>query len=135
MKQINYSEEIRYRDDETGIPIEIELFYAGNHVTVTAKVDCGSAVCLFSNEDGHDLGIPVEQGIPKRLSGLTGSLDAFGHEVVIQIGTITFQSTVYFAKHLGLPRNLFGLQGGLRNCKVGLIDYDNMLYLSPYDAT
>ena len=135
MKQINFVEEIRYRNTEAGITLKIELFYAGNHSTVSAKVDCGATVCLFSHEDGLDLGIPIEQGIPKRLNGLTGSLDAFGHEVTVQIGSITFQSTVYFAKYPGLPRNLFGLQGGLRNLKLGLVDYDNMLYFSPYDAT
>ena len=56
------------------------------------------------------------------------------HEVTLQTCGIAFQSFVYFAKYPGLQRNLLGRQGGLRNLKVGLIDYDNLLYLSAYDS-
>jgi hypothetical protein len=96
-------------------------------------IDTRSAVCLFSNEIGQRLGIPIEQGISKRLSGLTGSLEAFGHEVTLQTGDIAFQSVVYFAKYPGLERNLLGRQGRLRNLWLGVIDYDNVLYLSAYE--
>ncbi|MEP7338792.1 MAG: hypothetical protein ABI977_13735 [Acidobacteriota bacterium] len=134
MIQLSFTEEWRYDDDDEGIPIEVSLTYAGTTVEVQAKVDPGSAVCLFSHEDGLDLGIPVEQGIPKRLGGLTGSLEAFGHEVRLQTGDIAFQSIVYFAKYPGLQRNLLGRQGWLRNLRLGVIDYDNLLYLSAYDS-
>lgn len=119
--------------DEAGIPIEIRLSYAGANIEVTAKVDCGASVCLFSHEDGLDLGIPIEQGIPRRLHGLAGSLDAYGHEVILQTGDIAFQSLVYFAKYPGLQRNLLGRQGWLRNLRLAVIDYVNLLYLSTYD--
>lgn len=99
-----------------------------------AKVDPGAAVCLFSHEVDLKLGVPIEQGIPIKLGGLTSSLDAFGHEVTLQTGQIAFQSFVYFAKHPDLPRNLLGRQGWLRNLKLGLIDYDNLLYLGAYGS-
>jgi hypothetical protein len=134
MKQITFAEELHYKDDDDGIPLQIRLSYAGHTIEVTAKVDSGAAVCLFSNEVGLALGAPVEQGIPKRLGGLAGSLDAFGHEVTLQTGNIAFQSFVYFAKYLNLPRNLLGRQGWLRNLKLGVIDYDNLLYLSAYGS-
>src|ERR1051326_7940737 len=106
MNQLDFAEEFFYKDDDEGIPLPVRLTYARAVIDVLAKVDTGAAVCLFSYEDGIDLGIPIEQGIPLRLGGLTGSLDAFGHEVTIQTGDITFQSLVYFAKYPGLPRNL-----------------------------
>jgi hypothetical protein len=134
MKQLNFDEEHRYKDDDDGIPILVLLTYGGTSIEVTAKVDTGSAVCLFSHEDGLDLGVPVEQGIPIRLGGLAGSLDAFGHEVMRQTGAIAFQSFVYFAKYPNLPRNLLGRQGWLRNLKLAVIDYDNLLYLSSYGS-
>lgn len=134
MKKLNFDEEHRYKDDDDGIPILVRLTYGGTSIEVTAKVDTGSAVCLFSHEDGLDLGVPVEQGIPTRLGGLAGSLDAFGHEVTLQTGNIAFQSFVYFAKYPNLPRNLLGRQGWLRNLKLGVIDYDNLLYLSVYGS-
>lgn len=133
MQQLSFSEEVTYKDSEEGIPLEIRLTYAGTQLDVIAKVDTGSAVCLFSYEDGLDLGIPIEQGIPLKLRSLNGSLEAFGHEVTLQTGELAFQSLVYFAKYPGLPRNLLGRQGWLRNLKLAVIDYDNVLYLSAYD--
>lgn len=132
MKQLTFAEEHNYKDDDDGIPFQVRLTYAGHSIEVTAKVDPGSAICLFSHEVGLALGVPVEQGIPKRLGSLTGSLDTFGHEVTLQTGNIAFQSFVYFAKYPNLPRNLLGRQGWLRNLKLGVIDYDNLLYLSAY---
>ena len=133
MKQLSFTQEHRYPDDEEGISISVNLEYEDQSCRVDAKVDPGAAVCLFSNEVGQKLGIPIEQGIPKRLSGLSGSLDAYGHEVTLQTGDIAFQSVVYFAKYPGLQRNLLGRQGWLRNLRLAVIDYDNLLYLSVYD--
>ncbi len=134
MKQLNFVQETRYKENDDGISIQVTLIYAGTTFDVTAKVDTGAAVCLFSYEDGLDLGIPIEQGIPIRLGGLTGTLEAFGHEVTLQTGNIAFQSLVYFAKYPGLQRNLLGRRGWLRNLRLGLIDYDNLLYLSEYNS-
>jgi hypothetical protein len=134
MTQLTFDEEYRYEDDEEGIPISVILTYGDKTIRTDAKVDPGSAVCLFSHEDGLDLGVPIEQGYPIKLGGLTGSLEAFGHEVTLQTGHLVFQSTVYFAKYPGLSRNLLGRRGWLRNLRLGLIDYDNLLYLSDYDS-
>lgn len=132
MNQLNFAEEFFYKDDSQGISLPVKLTYAGTVIDVLAKVDTGAAVCLFSYEDAIDLGISIEQGIPLRLGGLTGSLEAFGHEVTLQTGDIAFQRVVYFAKHPGLQRNLLGRRGWLRNLKLAVIDYDNLLYLSAY---
>lgn len=132
MKQLTFDQEHTYADNEHGISIEVSLGYAGHKTEVWAKVDPGAAVCLFSHEVGLKLGIPIEQGIPIRLGGLTGSLEAFGHEVTLQTGDIAFQSLVYFAKYPGLQRNLLGRRGWLRNLKLAIVDYDNLLYLSAY---
>ena len=125
MKQLNFVQETRYKEKDDGISIQVTLIYAGTTFDVTAKVDTGASVCLFSFEDGLDPGIPIEQGIPIRLGGLTGTLEAFGHEVTLQTGNIAFQSLVYFAKYPGLQRNLLGRRGWLRNLRLGIIDYSN----------
>lgn len=134
MKQLHFDQEHTYQDDEEGISLSVTLWFGSETARVEAKVDCGSAVCLFSREVGLRLGIPIEQGIPIRLGGLTGSLEAFGHEVTLQTGGIAFQSLVYFAKYPGLQRNLLGRRGWLRNLRLALIDYDNVLFLSEYNA-
>jgi hypothetical protein len=61
-------------------------------------------------------------------------LECYGHEIVLQTGELTFQSTVYFAKYPGLPRNFLGRRGWLRQIKLAVVDYDNLLYLGAYDA-
>jgi hypothetical protein len=71
MKHLTFAEELRYEDDEEGIPISVILTYSGKTIRTDAKVDPGSAVCLFSHEDGLDLGIPIEQGVPIKLARIS----------------------------------------------------------------
>jgi hypothetical protein len=68
------------------------------------------------------------------LGSLGYTLEAFGHEVTLQTGAFAFQSVVYFAKYPNLQRNILGRQGWLRNLRLAVIDYDNLLYLSTYDS-
>jgi hypothetical protein len=131
--QITFTETLSYKDHPAGILIPATLSFAGLIANVDAKVDTGAEVCLFSRETGVRLGLPIEDGLPIRLSTLAGTIDAFGHEVTLQTGALIFQSTVYFAKYPHLPRNILGRVGWLRNLKLALIDYDNLLYLSAYD--
>lgn len=131
--QLNFAEELRYPDDPSGITIPVLLTCGGKSLRVAAKVDTGAQVCLFANEVGLRLGLAVEQGTAIVLSSMGGSVDAFGHEVVLQAGELAFESQVYFAKYPGLPRNVLGRQGWLRNLRVAVIDYDSLLYLSAYD--
>jgi hypothetical protein len=109
------------------------ILTAGDRVREAfAKVDTGAAVCLFSRKVGVLLGLDIEKGIPLRLETLAGTLDTFGHE--IQTGSLAFQTLVYFAKFPGLSRNFLGRQGWLRNIRLGIVDYENTLYLSLYDS-
>jgi hypothetical protein len=130
---LTFVETLLYPDNPAGIVIPVSLSYQGITNQALAKVDPGAEVCLFKHEVGIKLGIPVEHGIPASLETLTGSLEAFGHEVTLQTGELIFQSLVYFAKYPNLPRNILGRRGWLRNLRLGVIDYDNLLYLSAYD--
>ena len=133
-KELTFTDELGYLDDPTGITIPVMLTLGGSTIIVAAKVDTGAEVCLFGRIHGEELGLRIEQGIPKVMNTLSGSLESFGHEVVIQTGQLAFHSLVYFAKYPGLPRNILGRQGWLRSLKLGVVDYDNLLYLSPYDS-
>lgn len=132
--ELSFSHEYQYREHPDGITLYVTLTYGDRSIETVAKVDTGAEFCIFANHEGMDLGIPIEQGIPRRFSSLGGVVEAFGHEVTIQTGEMAFQSLVYFAKYPGLPRNLLGRQGWLRNLKLAVIDYDNLLYLNAYDA-
>jgi len=132
--QLSFTEELDYDDDPFGITIPVMLSYGATDILVSAKVDTGAQVCLFSHEDGLKLGIPIEQGLFTKLDSLGGPLEAFGHEVTIQTGELAFHSLAFFAKYPGLPRNVLGRQGWLRNLRMAVIDYDNLLYLNVYDS-
>ena len=132
--QLSFAEEFDYDDDPSGITIPVMLSYGATDILVSAKVDTGAQVCLFSHEDGLKLGIPIEQGLFTKLDSLGGPLEAFGHEVTIQTGELAFRSLAFFAKYPGLPRNVLGRQGWLRNMRMAVIDYDNLLYLNSYDS-
>lgn len=133
MITLSFRETIRYKESITGISIPVMLSYGPQALWTDAKVDPGAEVCLFKHEEGSKLGLLVERGIPITLGTLTGSVEAFGHEVTLQTGDLIFQSLVYFAKYPHLPRNILGRRGWLRNLKLAVIDYDNLLYLSAYD--
>lgn len=130
---LTFTETIYYHDSTVGITIPVALGYQSKAIQEQAKVDPGAEVCLFRHEVGLRLGITVEQGIPITLKTLAGSLEAFGHEITLQTGELIFQSIVFFAKYPELTHNILGRRGWLRNLKLAVVDYDNLLYLNAYD--
>lgn len=131
--QLNFPVKHIYEPLEVGITIKATL-RAGNMVAVCdAKVDTGSAFCLFARELGELLDIEIESGYQKSLSTLGGNLTAFGHYVELETLGFKFDSLVYFAADYALNRNLLGRQGWLRLIKLGLDDYKSEIYISPND--
>ena len=131
--QLNFSQCFRYGDSIEGITLEAVLRYGQESATCSAKVDTGAHVCLFEREIGEGLGIEIESGHRIRLSTLTGTLMAFGHEVTLQTAGLTFHTLVYFPLTYKLRRNLLGRQGWLQLLRLGIVDYDNELFLGQYD--
>jgi hypothetical protein len=43
------------------------------------------------------------------------------------------ESFVYFSEIENLPRNLLGREGWLQLVRLAIIDYDEVLYISPYN--
>lgn len=131
---IIFTEQYHYQTTRTGIQIPVSLGFQGNSVTLMAKVDTGARYCLFKREYGEQLGLDVDAGVLITLDSLGGPIEAFGHEVALQTFDLAYQSFVCFAKYPGLQRNLLGSVGWLRNLKLGVVDYDEMIYLAPYDS-
>ncbi|MCI0390342.1 MAG: hypothetical protein MOB07_16450 [Acidobacteria bacterium] len=132
MPHLEFDIAYSYPDDVTGIPVPVIVTYDGNSEKALAKLDSGSEFCVFTNNIGRLLGIPIETGLKKTFDTPGGLVDAYGHEVTLQSFGYTIASVVYFAASPALRRNLLGRQGWIRNFHIGLIDYDNLLYLSPY---
>jgi hypothetical protein len=53
--------------------------------------------------------------------------------VEIEIFNVRFSTHVFFAQDAEFSRSVLGRNGWLNRLRIGLIDYDSMLYLSPYD--
>lgn len=131
--QLSFKSRIPYEPLEAGITIRVRLQSGGKIFGCLASVDTGATACLFQREVGESLGLDIEAGQPERFSTLIGPLPAFGHEVTMQVAGLTYQTTVYFAEFQGLPRNLLGRLGWLQQIRFGLVDYDEMIYLSDYN--
>lgn len=123
-----------YAENPDGLLVPVSLQCGKTIHKTSACVDTGASVCLFSREIGEILGLDIEQGYYKRLGTLAGGLDAFGHDVGIQALDIALSSTIYFARDYSLPRNLLGRNGWLNKLRFGLIEYDQLIYLSRYDS-
>lgn len=134
MHPLNFQLLYRYARTNEGITIPVSLSWGGLVERAQAKVDTGAENCLFRREIGEALGIEIESGLFKTFGTLTGTIPAYGHEVQLQSFDLSFHSFVYFAERYDLPRNLLGSIGWFRNLKFGLVDYEELLYLSPYGS-
>lgn len=116
--------------DEITLPIR--LFSASGFVGVSAKLDTGSKFCVFQPRQARLLGLNLESGIPERIRTAAGSFPAYGHEIRLAIGDLEWGATVYFAEPDNFPINVVGRVGFLDHVQVGLVDYEQLLYLNPY---
>jgi hypothetical protein len=131
--QLSFTRREKYSSLATGINLETKLRFKELFINCEAKVDTGAELCLFQRAIGEALEIPIENGVKKRLETLTGTLTAYGHEVVLEVLGLQLQTVVYFAEDGEVRRNLLGRQGWLQLIRFGIVDYDSELYLSLYD--
>jgi len=130
--QCVYQRRYDYPLDEEGITLFTRLMTNRQDILVEAKLDTGAAFCLFERSCAEQLGVEVEKGYKRRLNTLTGSFDAYDHEVTLKTLELEFDLTVFFPADYAISRNLLG-RNWLRLVRLGLVDYDGLLYLSGYD--
>ncbi|HEX4950074.1 MAG TPA: aspartyl protease family protein [Blastocatellia bacterium] len=102
-------------------------------VPVKVKLDTGSTFCVLQRQYAEALGIEVEKGAQERVRAATGSFLAYGHEIMISLEGIEWQAMVFFAEDEFFPVNVVGRVGFLDRLRIGLVDYEQTLYLSAYD--
>ena len=117
------------------ITIEIDLISGAFPVTVGAKLDSGSKFCVFQPRYAELLGFELESGIHERIRTAAGSFSAYGHEVTLQVGDLQWDTTVYFAEPEDFPVNVVGRIGFIDHLQIGLVDYEQLLYLGTYEAS
>ena len=121
-----------YTDAEDGIQVPIALAIGRQSVELLAKLDTGAAHCIFERKYGEMLGLDVESGRFQRFRTVAGSFAAYEHEVTIQTLGIEFPAVVFFAQDATFSRNFLGRSGWLDRLRIGIVDYDRMLFVGPY---
>jgi len=52
----------------------------------------------------------------------------------LQVGDLQWDTTVYFAEPGAFPVNVIGRTGFLDHLQICLVDYEQLLYLGPFEA-
>jgi len=95
-------------------------------------LDTGASDCLFDAHYADLLGIDVRSGFEKTYRTVAGSFRAFGHEVTIVTLGFEWLATVFFYESSN-PANAFvGRRGWLDRVRLGLVHYEQDIYLSQY---
>lgn len=102
-------------------------------IEVVAKLDTGASHCVFRRDIATLLALDLESGEPLQIGTLTGSFSAFGHPVVIEFADISMEAIVYFASDPEIRRNVLGRRGFIDRLRLGIVDYDGILYASGYN--
>jgi predicted aspartyl protease len=127
---LSFSERLEYPDNLQGINLKI-IISADKSFPVAAnvKLDTGSSLCVFQPFYAKMLGLEIENGEPETIRTATGSFKAFGHEITLTVGNLEWNATVFFAADENFPVSVVGQTGFLNRLKIGLIDYEQLLFL------
>jgi hypothetical protein len=119
---------------QVGITIPLTLLSdLSTYADLLAKVDTGSTSCIFERGYADLLGLDLTSGARQRVSTATGSFQTYGHEVTLCVFDLEWQAVVYFAEPESFSLNVLGRFGFLDRLRIGLIDYEELLYLGLYD--
>lgn len=130
---VEFAASFRYPSAD-GIELPVELKVANERVELIARLDTGAAHCIFERAYAERLGLDVESGRLQHFRTMAGSFVAYEHEVTIHTLGIEFAADVFFARDSAFNQNFLGRAGWLDRLRVGIVDYDRLLLLSPYDS-
>lgn len=131
---LGFSDRLNYSSYDE-ITVEI-LLSSGleTHVAIDAKVDTGSKFCIFQPRYAFLLGFDLEAGVRERIRTAAGHFIAYGHEVTLTVADIEWDTVVYFAEMETFAINVVGRVGFLDHLRVGLVDYEQLLYVGPFES-
>ena len=133
LRQLSFTDLIDYSSyGDLIFPLAISAD-SGHQVIVRAKLDTGSTFCVFQRRYAELLGLDVESGAAQRIRTVMGAFTAYGHEITLTVSGLEWQAVVYFAADENFPVNVVGRVGFLDRLRVGVVDYEQLLYLAAYD--
>jgi hypothetical protein len=124
-----------YTGPETSITVPAILKRGDEEVDLIASVDTGASHCLFQRSYAEALGLDVESGQAQSFTTANSRFQAYGHELTISVLSIEIHSTAFFFADPLILKNVLGRQGWLDRIRLGLVDHDQILYISPYDPS
>ena len=131
---LDFDKTHKYTEATDGIDVPITLATGSQSVDLLAKLDTGAAHCIFERKYAEMLGVDVESGRLQRFRTVAGSFAAFQHEITIQTLGIEFSAAVFFAQDSTFNRNFLGRSGWLDRLRIAIVDYDRLLFVSPYQS-
>ena len=112
--RLEFSHVSSYAAFSNGIAVPVALTAGGEVVDLLAFVDTGAANCLFERRHGELLNLDIETGQPRIFRTVTGSIEAFGHIVSMEVLGVRLESMVFFFADERIGKNLLGREGFLR---------------------
>lgn len=130
---LGFSDRLSYgRYDEVTVGIFLSSD-PSTRIAIEAKVDTASRFCIFQPRHAFLLGFDLETGVKISIRTAAGSFIAYGHEVTLTVSDIEWDAVVYFAEMENFPVNVVGRVGFLDHLRIGLVDYERLLYINSYD--
>ncbi len=131
-----FNEKIVYPHDKQGINFTIAVQHGSEPpISVLTKLDTGSTFCIFQSRYAKMLGLEIEKGEPESVRAATSTFIVYGHELTLKISNLEWEATVYFTPDENFPVSVLGRIGFLDRLKIGLIDYEQILYLNAYNES
>src|SRR5579871_6326597 len=122
--QLQFSHRFEFRE-ATGIGVPVLLTLGSRKADVTANIDTGASHCIFERRVAtKDLGLTVEHGYRRTFSTANSQFEAFGHDVLINVLGIEFDTMVFFFSDPEIRKNVLGRQGWLNRVRLAIVDYD-----------
>jgi hypothetical protein len=124
-----FEESVKYPHNKQGIDLGIILKNGEKLVSVEAKLDTGSTFCIFQRQIAESLALEIEKGDVELIRTATGKFIAYGHELSLRIANLEWEATLYFVPDEYFPVNILGRIGFLDRLQIGLIDYEQLLFI------
>lgn len=130
---LTFARTMIYDAGQPGITVPVELKLSGKSVAVETKIDTGATNCIFARRLGEEIGVVIEDGLPRRFRTATGSFLTYEHAITLSVFGYDFDVLVCFAEDAAFQNNVLGRHGFLMRVRLGLIDYEGKLLISPYE--
>jgi hypothetical protein len=127
------SSPLPHEPTDRGVSVPVSLSAGRETVRLFASVDTGAEFCLFERGFAEALLIELEQGTLTDFVTVAGTFRAWGHELTLAILGVEIHALVYFFENPEIRKNVLGRNGWLNRVRLGLVDYDSLVYLSGYD--